>query len=69
MPSNDPDLLTAEEVATRLRVRVSTVYDAAARGNLPVVRLWAGKKRSLLRFRREDIEQFLQKNTIPINAD
>ncbi|MGH9867068.1 MAG: helix-turn-helix transcriptional regulator [Candidatus Polarisedimenticolia bacterium] len=59
MPTTETDLLKAEEVAALLRVRVSTVYDAAARGDLPAICLWRGSRRSLLRFRRQDIERLL----------
>jgi len=65
MASTRDLLLTAEEVASLLRIKVPTVYDAAARGNLPVVRLWVGKKRSLIRFRREEIEQLIAGSTLP----
>lgn len=58
-----PELLTAEEVASILRVKPSTVYDAAARGVLPVVKLWKGRRRTLLRFRRDDIELFIQERS------
>lgn len=60
---SQPDLLTAEEVATLLRVKASTVYDAAARGVLPVLRLWKGKRRTLIRFRRSDLEEFIRKRS------
>ena len=53
-------LLRAEDVARLLNVRVSTIYDAVARGRIPAVRLWEGRRRPLLRFRREDIEQVIQ---------
>ena len=59
MLTTEKDLLKAEEVAALFRVRVSTVYDAAARGDLPSICLWRGTRRSLLRFRREDIEKIL----------
>jgi excisionase family DNA binding protein len=52
-------LLTAKEVADLLRLSPSTVFDAAARGDLPCVRLWRGRRKSLLRFRRSDIERLL----------
>ncbi|HKZ20437.1 MAG TPA: helix-turn-helix domain-containing protein [Acidimicrobiia bacterium] len=58
-PQALPELLTAEEVANLLRVKVSTIYDAAARGQLPVVRVWQGARRALVRFRRQDIERIL----------
>jgi len=62
--SNEP-LITAEEVAPILRVKVGTVYDAAWRGLIPCVRLWTGKRKSLLRFRRSEIEQFIRDRSVP----
>jgi len=61
-----PALLTAGQVAEILIVDKATVYAAAAAGRIPSIVVWKGKKRSLLRFRREDIEQLLQKNAIPV---
>lgn len=47
----DPlDLLTVDDVCRLLKVKRSWVYDAAERGDLPVVRL--GRQ---LRFRRSDL--------------
>ena len=65
MESNDvPDeLLGASTVARWLRVSVSTVYEQAVRGVLPHVRLWKGSRRTLIRFRRSDIEAFLRTQT------
>ncbi len=57
-------LITAEAVAKLLSVKVSTVYDAVARGRIPVVRLWSGRRRPLLRFRREDIETLILERTV-----
>jgi excisionase family DNA binding protein len=62
------ELLTAEEVASLLRVKASTVYDAAARGVLPVLRLWKGKRRTLIRFQREDIETFIRERATAPNS-
>ena len=56
-------LLTAQEVADLLAVRPSTVYDAVYRGVLPAVRLWEGRRRTLIRFRRADIEEFIRQRT------
>ncbi len=61
----DEALLTAEQVAELLSLRPQTVRDAAWRGRLPCVRLWHGKKKSLLRFRRSDIEEFIRRHSIP----
>jgi excisionase family DNA binding protein len=60
--AHDPDaesLLTATEVARVLRVKTVTVHAAAADGRIPCVRVWQGKKRSLVRFRRADIEALI----------
>jgi excisionase family DNA binding protein len=59
------ELLTAEEVASLLRVKASTVYDAAARGVLPVLRLWKGRRRTLIRFQRADIDNFIRERSSP----
>jgi excisionase family DNA binding protein len=52
-------LLTAKEVAGLLRVAPSTIYSAAARGDLPCLRPWRGRRKSLLRFRSADIEALI----------
>ena len=53
-------LWTAQQVADRLSVKPSTIYDAAHRGVIPVVRLWEGRRRALLRFRRSDVERLIR---------
>jgi excisionase family DNA binding protein len=55
----DEDLLVAREVAAVLRVKVTTIYAAAAAGRLPCIRLWRGRRKSLVRFRRADIEALI----------
>lgn len=50
-------LLTARDVARLLRLKTSTVYEAAADGRIPCVRLWSGNRKSLIRFRPEDIDK------------
>lgn len=52
-------LMTAQEVALLLNIQVSTVYAAAADGRLPSVRLWEGKRRALLRFRRDEVDRLV----------
>ena len=61
-------LLTAKEVADLLRLAPSTVFDAAARGDLPCVRLWRGRRKSLLRFRRDEIEAFISRGSTAASA-
>ncbi len=62
---DDPDaLLGAATVARWLNVSISCVYDQAARGQLPHVRLWKGARRTLIRFRRADIERLIRDRSI-----
>ncbi len=61
---SDSVLLTAEEVARILRLKPATVYEAAACGRIPSVRLWKGRRKTLVRFRREDIEQLIDARTV-----
>ena len=57
--SSPIELLTPHEVATILRVKLSTIYAAATSGRLPSVRVWRGRRKSLLRFRRGDIDALI----------
>lgn len=50
-------LMTLEEVADFLRLSKDTVYRMASGGKLP-----ASKVGSQWRFRREDVDQWLEKN-------
>ncbi len=59
----DEPLLTPEQVANLLSVKPQTVRDAVWRGKLPCVRLWTGRRKSLIRFRREDILKFIETRT------
>ena len=54
------ELMTAEEVGKQLRLKPATVYEAAADGRIPCVKLWRGSRRALVRFRREDIEELIR---------
>jgi excisionase family DNA binding protein len=54
----DTDLLKPTDVARRLGVSRSWVYDAAASGRIPCVRL--GGPDGPLRFLREDVESWLE---------
>ena len=58
-------LLTADEVAERLRVKPATIYQAASDGRIPCIRLWAGTRRSLIRFRVDDIERLIAERRAP----
>jgi excisionase family DNA binding protein len=63
----ESDLLLPKEVARLLRVQVSTVYSAVSNGRLQAVQVWKGSRKSLLRFRRADIEALLT-HTTPIKT-
>lgn len=54
------ELMTARQVAELLQVRPVTVYAAAAKGIIPSVPLWKGRRRTLLRFRRRDVEAWIE---------
>jgi hypothetical protein len=59
MNTEQKPLLTLAEVAQQLGVSIGWARDHATRRNprIPVVRL--GGKRALLRFRQQDVEQFI----------
>ena len=65
-PSN---LLAADEAAAILHVKPGTVYDWAGRGILPHVRILAGRRRPVIRFRVEDLHSFLAERTVTSNLD
>jgi len=62
-------LLTAQDVARLLSIEPNTVYDAVARGRIPVVRLWSGSRRALLRFRKTDIERLIRERLVHGESD
>lgn len=54
--SNDPELLTVDDVARWLNVSKGWVYGRARRGELP-----SGLVGKHLRFRRSDVEAFIER--------
>lgn len=62
---SDNNILIAEEAAPILRVKVGTVYDWVAKGILPHIRILAGKRRAVIRFRRCDLEEFIRQRANP----
>jgi excisionase family DNA binding protein len=50
-------LLTAEDIALMLKVKVQTVYTIARRGELEKVKL----SRKCLRFRADEVERYIEK--------
>ncbi len=68
--SEHQGLLDADEAATLLAVKRGTIYDWASRGLLPHVRILAGKRRPVVRFRRDDLVAFLaEKTVLPVPAE
>ena len=66
LPQGLATLLSAHEVARILQLRVSSIYDAVAKGRLPAVKLWQGRRRAVIRFRAEDITNFIEeRRTVP----
>ncbi len=63
------ELIDAQIVARMLRLKVSTVYAAAKAGKLPHVVLWRGRRRPLLRFRRDDIESLMKGRATSSSAE
>ena len=43
-------------------------YQAAADGRIPCVRLWRGRRKALIRFRRSDIEKLLSDPTSAVRG-
>ena len=59
-------LMTAKDVADVLNLQRSTVYSLVRRGVLPHVRLTQGIRRSMVRFRPEDIDRLIKERTCPV---
>lgn len=54
--TKEPEFWTAGELAARLRVTTATIYRMARRGELPYYSIGRA-----MRFRREDVEAFLER--------
>ena len=57
-------LYTVEEAAERLNVKPGTIYDWTYKRLLPHVRILAGRRRAVIRFRKADIENFIEQRII-----
>jgi predicted DNA-binding transcriptional regulator AlpA len=60
-----PPLLDAKEVKTILRCSLPLIYKMADRGQIPCVRIpcsGKGKPKSLLRFKKIDVINFIENN-------
>ncbi len=64
-------LLTPKQVAEMFGVAITTVHRMAYQGQLPHIVLRRGKRKAIIRFKRESLEKFLKKNEIvtsnPVN--
>ena len=59
----DP-LWTVKEAAAFLRAAPSTVYERAARGQIPRVILWKGRRKEAIRFDPAALREFVKRNSI-----
>jgi len=64
---NVSDLITARDVAKRLRVSLPYIYKIAAAGRLPCIRIpcpgeGQKKEQTLVRFKPEDVDEFIEKH-------
>jgi predicted DNA-binding transcriptional regulator AlpA len=57
-------LVNAARVSKHLHLAKSTIYDQAAKGLLPHVRLWSGTRRAVIRFRMSEVEAFIAARTV-----
>jgi excisionase family DNA binding protein len=65
---SEVQLLTVEEVSHLLRIKPATVYEAAASGRIPCVKLWRGRRKALVRFRLSDIQEFIARRSVPVKG-
>jgi len=63
------ELMTAQQVAALLQIKPVTVYAAAHKGLIPSIPLWRGRRRALLRFRREDVDAFIESKRMTSPVD
>jgi excisionase family DNA binding protein len=57
-------LLTAEDIAVMLGLKVQTVYTMARRGDLEKVKI----SRKCLRFRSDDVQRLIERRAAPLNS-
>jgi excisionase family DNA binding protein len=56
----DEPMLTCIEAAPLLKSSPKTLYRKAQKGEIPCYRLWAGARKTVLRFSRRDLEHWLE---------
>ncbi len=59
------DLITPLEAGELLGFKESTMHAAARDGRLPCVRLWRGKRKAALRFSRSQLQEHIDKCSVP----
>ncbi|MCH7779356.1 MAG: helix-turn-helix domain-containing protein [Acidobacteria bacterium] len=59
------ELLKAQDVARAFNLKVSTVYALAHDRVIPHVVIRQGRRRALIRFRKEEIEELIRERTVP----
>jgi len=57
-------LLRVTQVAEILNLRPSTIYELCRRGSLPYVRITSGRRRSLIRFRADEIKRLIEERSV-----
>lgn len=69
-PPNPNPLLTVRQVAARLNVSTTAIYDLINAGSLPCYRIGAGEKRQRIRISETDIAEYLerQRSAVPAMA-
>ena len=67
--SRDESLLAVDEAAAVFRIKTATLYDWAKKGVVPHVRILAGRRRPVIRFRREDLARFIENRTVRPASD
>lgn len=65
--SDTDPLLKVQEVAKRLSLSTSAVYNLISRGSIPYVNLASGRKR-VPRVRQSDAEEFIRRRLTPAEA-
>ena len=61
----DKKLLSVREGAAFLGVAPSTLYQKAARGLIPRVVLWRGKKKEAIRFTEDMLMEYVKQHSVP----
>lgn len=57
---DEKELLVVDQASAILKIKATTVYDWCAKGILPHVRILAGSRRPVIRFRRSDLDEFIR---------